>query len=86
MCEYFVREETSVCVRVIKGRKTIRKNEYFCEQLNFPREIQARRIQNCCLKKASKTAIFEIEKSEGKKTYGLNETNNKPFSFCNGPL
>ena len=35
----------------------------------------ARAFQNFGDKKASKTAIFEIEKSEGKKTYGTETIN-----------
>ena len=69
-CEYFVREETSELVRVFYWREKNRKSEYFCWFLRaskIPRVFLARVIQNFVEKKSSKTAIFEIEKSEEKK-------------------
>ena len=57
-------------MRVFYWREKIRKNEYFSLFLRaskIPRGFLARAFQNFGDKKASKTAIFEIEKSEEKK-------------------
>ena len=62
-CEYFI------------GEKKFVKASIFCQFLRaskIPRGFLARAFQNFGDKKASKTAIFEIEKSEEKKTYEAN--------------
>ena len=70
VCEYFVREETSEWVRVFYWREKNRKSEYFCWFLRASKILRgffARAFQNFNDKKASKMAIFEIEKNEEKK-------------------
>ena len=57
-------------MRVFFWQEKIRKSEYTCDKLRpskIPRGFLARAIQNFGDEKASKTAIFEIEKSEEKK-------------------
>ena len=89
VCEYFVREETSEWVRVFYWREKNRKSEYFCWFLRAsknPRGFLARAFQNFGDKKASKTAIFEIEKSEEKKNLCLQSQNPTLGLFFHQPI
>ena len=71
MCEYFLREETSKIVRVFQSRENFRKSEYFCKHPKLCEDFGSEHFNFFVIKKATKLAIFENEKSEGKKPMPL---------------